>query len=106
MVEQSGKTHTSYDRIIRVDLSRSLPSNPLFMHENELGQKALFRVLHAYALYDKELTYCQGMNFLAVTALCYVPEEVCHACHRLPPSLLTFVLTLSTVLLLAARPND
>lgn len=90
MVEQSGKTHMSYDRIIRVDLSRSLPSNPLFMHENELGQKALFRVLHAYALYDKELTYCQGMNFLAVTALCYVPEEVCQQ----PQHILVLLLTL------------
>ena len=77
MLAQIGQTKNKYDRTIKADLSRSLPSNPLFKCEDEIGQKALYRVLHAYACYDKDLTYCQGMNFLAATALCYLPEEVC-----------------------------
>jgi hypothetical protein len=39
------------------------------------GQAALRRVLRAYSLYDREVGYCQGMNFIAGMFLTFVSEE-------------------------------
>ncbi len=39
------------------------------------GQAALRRVLRAYAAYDQEVGYCQGMNFVAGLLLMYMPGE-------------------------------
>ena len=39
------------------------------------GQKALLNVLQAYAAYDEEVNYCQGMNFLAALMLTWLPRE-------------------------------
>ena len=35
----------------------------------------LFRVLKAYSIYDSELGYCQGTNFIVATLLVQMPEE-------------------------------
>jgi hypothetical protein len=35
----------------------------------------LLRVLRAYAVYDTEVGYCQGMNFLAALLLTWMPNE-------------------------------
>lgn len=64
-----------YSRKIRVDLPRSIPNHPFFKFSNEMGQRSLSNVLHAFALYDKELSYCQGLNFLAANLLCFMSEE-------------------------------
>ena len=68
------------------------------------GQAALRRVLRAYSYYDREISYCQGMNFIAGMFLTVVSEEesfwllVCE--YLLSPyttqvlRLLIFVLTL------------
>ena len=34
-------------------------------------------MLRAYAVYDTEVGYCQGMNFLAGLLLAYMPNEAC-----------------------------
>ncbi|KAL9184062.1 hypothetical protein ACHAXT_002148 [Thalassiosira profunda] len=39
------------------------------------GQFSLRRVLRAYAMYDSEVGYCQGMNFIAATFLTFLSEE-------------------------------
>ena len=36
---------------------------------------SLLRVLRAYAVYDTEVGYCQGMNFLAGLLLTWMPNE-------------------------------
>lgn len=35
----------------------------------------MLRVLRAYAVYDTEVGYCQGMNFLAGLLLTWMPNE-------------------------------
>lgn len=42
-----------------------------------ISQRALFNVLHAFALYCPDCGYCQGMGSLAATFLCYMLPEVC-----------------------------
>lgn len=39
------------------------------------GQAALRRVLRAYSYHDREVGYCQGMNFIAGMFLTIMPEE-------------------------------
>ena len=39
------------------------------------GQASLRRVLKAYSVYDREIGYCQGMNFIAGMFLTLMPEE-------------------------------
>lgn len=37
-----------------------------------LGQDALFKVSKAYAVYDLEVGYCQGLSFVAASLLLHV----------------------------------
>lgn len=39
------------------------------------GQGALRRVLRAYSMYDSEVGYCQGMNFITAMFLTFLSEE-------------------------------
>ena len=39
------------------------------------GQASLRRVLKAYSVYDRDIGYCQGMNFIAGMFLTLMPEE-------------------------------
>lgn len=39
------------------------------------GQASLRRVLRAYSLYDTDVGYCQGMNFIAATLITFMEEE-------------------------------
>jgi len=41
----------------------------------EGGQASLRRILRAYSLYDPEVGYCQGMNFIAGMFITYMSEE-------------------------------
>lgn len=41
-------------------------------------QRALFNVLRAFASYDEEVGYCQGMTNIVATILMYCEEEVDH----------------------------
>ena len=77
---------------IEKDLRRTFPSHYLFHSHKEQedlmnsssfmcedfsadGIDALRRILKAYALYDDEIGYCQGMNFIAAMFLTFLPEE-------------------------------
>ena len=45
------------------------------MQTAESGENRLYNVLKAYTSYDPEIGYCQGMNFIAVMLLTYMPDE-------------------------------
>lgn len=51
------------------------PSSPSTMVRTPNGQAALRRVLRAYSYYDREVSYCQGMNFIAGMFLTVMSEE-------------------------------
>jgi hypothetical protein len=59
--------------VIDCDLHRTYPDHATF--SSEAGQKMLRRVLRSYSIYDTEVGYCQGMNFITALFLCTVPEE-------------------------------
>ncbi|GLI63726.1 hypothetical protein VaNZ11_006787 [Volvox africanus] len=58
---------------IEKDVQRTFPNTRRF-HAEE-GQTQLRNVLRAYAAYDPEVAYCQGMNFLTGLLLMYMPTE-------------------------------
>jgi len=61
--------------IIDKDLARTFPKHSIFQSHSEIGMKSLRKVLRAYAVYDSELGYCQGMAFHAALFLMYMTEE-------------------------------
>lgn len=69
------KSHLSAakQREIRQDVTRTFPELPVYMQEK--GKEALFRVLKAYSIYDAEVGYCQGLNFVVAVLLMYLTEE-------------------------------
>ena len=60
---------------IDVDVPRTVQLHIMFRRRYRGGQRLLFRVLHAMALYFPEVGYVQGMASIAVTLLCYFDEE-------------------------------
>jgi hypothetical protein len=69
----AGTTACEVD-IIR-DVSRTFPSHIHYCQRHGLGQQQLFEVLKAYALYDTEVGYVQGMAYIAAVFLMYMSEE-------------------------------
>ncbi|KAJ1659766.1 hypothetical protein IWQ61_001193 [Dispira simplex] len=66
--------HSSHEKVIIRDLSRTFPHVPVFRQEGGEGQKRLFNVLKAYSLYDSEVGYCQGLGFILGPLLLNMPE--------------------------------
>ncbi|PKS12131.1 hypothetical protein jhhlp_001429 [Lomentospora prolificans] len=64
-----------YDGQIDLDVPRTISQHIMFRRRYRGGQRLLFRVLHAVALYFAETGYVQGMASLAATLLCYFDEE-------------------------------
>ena len=50
-------------------------SHAVHRFASDAGKQSLLRVLRAYAVYDTEVGYCQGMNFLAGLLLTWMPNE-------------------------------
>ncbi|KAI8877370.1 RabGAP/TBC [Backusella circina FSU 941] len=67
---------TSHERQIDLDIPRTLRDHIMFKQRYGSGQRALFNVLRAFANYDEEVGYCQGMTNIAATLLMYCEEEV------------------------------
>lgn len=65
----------SYDSAIRRDLNRTFPTQEFFRDAKGMGQGSLYHVVKAYALYDPECGYCQGMQFIVGPLLLNMPEE-------------------------------
>lgn len=58
---------------ISKDVARTYPCIERFACRD--GQQAILRVLRAYAAYDPDIGYCQGMNFIAGLLLLYLETE-------------------------------
>ncbi|KAK8154725.1 hypothetical protein IWX90DRAFT_392693 [Phyllosticta citrichinensis] len=65
------------DMQIDVDVPRTISHHIMFRRRYRGGQRLMFRVLHAMAIYFPETGYVQGMAALAATLLCYYDEERC-----------------------------
>ncbi|KAF5273077.1 hypothetical protein FQR65_LT04819 [Abscondita terminalis] len=66
---------SSCENVIQRDIARTFPAHDFFKEAGGLGQDSLYRVSKAYAVYDAEVGYCQGLSFLAATLLLHMPEE-------------------------------
>ncbi|RKP36050.1 rab-GTPase-TBC domain-containing protein [Dimargaris cristalligena] len=71
LLEQS----TPAEKQIQLDLPRTLPHEEYFKDPQGPGQESLFHVLKAYALFDPEVGYCQGIAFIVAPLLLNMPEE-------------------------------
>lgn len=58
---------------IECDISRTFATHVMF--QRGVGQSSLQRVLRAYALFDPEVGYTQGMSYVAAMFLLYLTEE-------------------------------
>ena len=75
-LEKENKTNNCNDEeVIICDLHRTFPKHYLFMEKLGEGQRALYRVLTCYSLYNKNTGYVQGMGFLTAVFLTYMNEE-------------------------------
>ncbi|KAK3867460.1 hypothetical protein Pcinc_027094 [Petrolisthes cinctipes] len=72
------KELTSQHHAILIDLGRTFPTHPYFMQTLGPGQLALFNLLKAYSLLDKDVGYCQGLSFVGATLLLHVEEETAY----------------------------
>lgn len=68
MLEQS----TTHQHSILLDLTRTFPTHPNFSKKFGAGQLALFNVLKAYAILDRQVGYCQGLSFIVGILLLHV----------------------------------
>ncbi|XP_066994263.2 rab GTPase-activating protein 1-like isoform X2 [Anabrus simplex] len=66
---------SSCENVIQRDINRTFPAHDFFKEAGGLGQDSLYRISKAYAVYDSEVGYCQGLSFLAATLLLHMPEE-------------------------------
>jgi len=65
----------AHEDIIARDIKRTFSKHKFFDEPCAQGQLELFQVLRAYAAFDKEVGYCQGMGFIAAVLLLYLPQE-------------------------------
>lgn len=47
----------------------------MFKEDLKAGNNKLFNVLKAYANYDNEVSYVQGMNYIVALLLLYIQDE-------------------------------
>ncbi len=62
-------------QVIRRDIARTYPEHELFKEKDGGGQEALFNVMKAYSVHDREVGYCQGPPFIVGLLLMHMPEE-------------------------------
>lgn len=63
------------DRKLLKDLNRTQLDNEEFKVDPKTGKNKLYNVLNAYAMYDHEISYCQGMNFIVSLLLKHFKNE-------------------------------
>lgn len=59
-------------RKINKDLDRTQIGNINYKIDPKTGKNMLFNVLNAYAMYDHQTCYCQGMNFIVALLLTHL----------------------------------
>ncbi|KAJ2780043.1 GTPase-activating protein [Coemansia interrupta] len=73
-VDTADEAAVRTDKQIRHDLARTFPRLDYFRDAGGAGQEALYAVLRAYALYDGEVGYCQGLAFVVGPLLLNMPD--------------------------------
>ncbi|KAI8062301.1 rab-GTPase-TBC domain-containing protein [Gilbertella persicaria] len=73
--QQLLQKENTHERQIDLDIPRTLRDHIMFKQRYGSGQRALFNVLRAFANYDEEVGYCQGMTNIVATILMYCEEE-------------------------------
>ena len=63
------------DLQIGKDVARTLSDLNLWTEDLNAGNNKLFNVLKAYANYDNEVSYVQGMNYIVGMLLFYIEDE-------------------------------
>lgn len=58
------KATSACEKVIRRDIARTYPEVDFFKEKDGPGQEALFNVIKAYSLHDREVGYCQGSGFI------------------------------------------
>uniref|UniRef100_A0A1I7ZJC2 Rab-GAP TBC domain-containing protein n=1 Tax=Steinernema glaseri TaxID=37863 RepID=A0A1I7ZJC2_9BILA len=80
------RTSSPYEKVIMRDIPRTYPELEFFKDHGR-GQAALFNVIKAYSIHDKEVGYCQGSAFIVGQLLLQMPEEEAFAvCPKKKPS--------------------
>ena len=69
------KQTSTHEKAIRRDLNRTFPEQNYFQDGKGIGQENLYNVIKAYSLYDPEVGYCQGMQFVVGPLLLNMPDE-------------------------------
>ncbi|GAA5982181.1 hypothetical protein JCM11641_000612, partial [Rhodosporidiobolus odoratus] len=67
-----------HEKSIARDLNRTFPKHEYFREGREVGgvgQENLFNVVKAYSLYDEEVGYTQGLQFIVGPLLLNMPDE-------------------------------
>jgi len=64
-----------FEQHIKIDLARTCIGNESFKRPHLEGNNPLYNVVNAYAHYDEEIGYCQGMCFIAALLLHYLKNE-------------------------------
>ncbi|KAI1727804.1 rab-GTPase-TBC domain-containing protein [Ditylenchus destructor] len=60
---------------IDLDINRTYRDHLAFRRRYDVKQQSLFNVLAAYAMFNTEVGYCQGMSQIAAVFLMYMDEE-------------------------------
>ncbi|EFO96675.1 hypothetical protein CRE_17212 [Caenorhabditis remanei] len=63
------------EQVIMRDIHRTFPAHDYFKESGGKGQESLYKISKVYSLYDEEVSYCQGLSFLAASLLLHMPEE-------------------------------
>lgn len=69
------KATSACEKVIRRDIARTYPEHDFFKEKDGLGQEALFNVMKAYSLHDREVGYCQGSGFIVGLLLMQVCDN-------------------------------
>lgn len=69
------KTDPETESWIKKDLARTLPNIAEFNAPGASGKNRLYNILKAYAQYDPQVKYCQGLNYVAAMLLLYIDKE-------------------------------
>ncbi|KDE04010.1 hypothetical protein MVLG_05512 [Microbotryum lychnidis-dioicae p1A1 Lamole] len=64
-----------HEKAIIRDLNRTFPKHEYFAEATGAGQENLFNVVKAYSLYDEEVGYTQGLQFIVGPLLLNMPDE-------------------------------
>ncbi|GJN92342.1 hypothetical protein Rhopal_005372-T1 [Rhodotorula paludigena] len=69
------KQSSPHEKSIARDLSRTFPKHAYFSDAGGVGQENLFNVVKAYSLYDEDVGYTQGLQFIVGPLLLNMPDE-------------------------------